>query len=253
MRRFRPVIGVTTSAGRGRFMWWFNRFALWRAGARARRLEPHRRVDLTQFQGLVLGGGDNIDARIYGGQISPIVGIDPDRDALELELLKTAKTENLPVLGICRGAQMINIALGGALYADIYDTYEDLPRMRTPLPRKAIRLAPGSHLQRIVGKRRDRVNALHRQAVSRLGEGVRVAARDQYGMVQAIEVPAYRFLLGVQWHPEFMVFDRGQQHLYAALVSAARHWAETGSEPETRETAAPRSHASPDPFARQVE
>ncbi len=219
----KPVIGVTTSRGRGRMMWWFNRFALWRAGARSVRLEPRRKIPIEKLDGLVLGGGDDIDADLSGAElVRPVVTLDPDRDALELELLRFAIDRTLPVLGICRGSQMVNVSLGGTLHGDIHEVYRTAPRMRTPLPRKTIRIVPQSRLFEIIGKARDRVNALHHQSVARLGRGLRVAARDEHGIVQAIECPSAPFLLGVQWHPEFMVFDPGQQKLYRALVAAAR-------------------------------
>jgi putative glutamine amidotransferase len=234
MNSRKPVIGVTTSRGRGRLMWWFNRFALWRAGARSIRLEPHRQFDRTTLDGLVLGGGDDIDADLYGVEVRPMVRVDPDRDALELELLQFATDQNLPVLGICRGSQMINVSLGGTLHGDIYDAYENVPRMRTPLPRKTIRLIPASRLHGIIDKSRDRVNALHHQSVARLGSGLRVAARDEHGIVQAIESRSEPFLLGVQWHPEFMVFDSGQQKLYRALVASARERKAATERPSVR-------------------
>lgn len=225
MRPRTPTIGVTTSRGRGRLMWLFNRFALWRAGARAVRLEPRRPFAAEEPQGLVLGGGDDIDADLSGAElVRPLVRLDPERDRLELELLRFAIERKLPVLGICCGAQMVNVALGGTLHGDIHDVYADAPRLRTPLPRKTIRLEPRSRLSGIIGGTRDRVNALHHQAVDRLGRGLRVAARDEHGIVQAIECPSAPFLLGVQWHPEFMVFDPGQQKVYRALAAAAARW-----------------------------
>jgi putative glutamine amidotransferase len=119
---------------------------------------------------------------------------------------------------------MINVAKGGTLHTDIYEVFEQAPRVHTPLPRKTIRVIPGRRLHEIIKKTRDRVNALHHQAVDRLGQSVEVIARDEYGMVQAIQCVSEPFVIGVQWHPEFMVFDSGQQKLYRALVNAStRH------------------------------
>jgi putative glutamine amidotransferase len=117
---------------------------------------------------------------------------------------------------------MINVHFGGTLHADIYEVYEAAPRMRTALPRKTIMIEADSRLGRIVGRRRDRVNALHHQSIDRLGKGLKIVARDEHQIVQAIERPAEPFLVGVQWHPEFMIFHGGQQRLFRVLAAAAK-------------------------------
>lgn len=218
----RPLIGVTSSRRRGRLTWWFNRIALWRAGARARRLCAREPRPLDDVHGFVIGGGDDIDATLYGGKIEPAVRIDRERDALELGLLKYAADRGLPVLGICRGAQMINVFLGGVLHESIYAAYPDLPRLHSPLPSKTIEVERDSNLFGFLRVQRERVNALHHQSISVLGAGLKVVARDQFGIVQAIERPGQPFLMGVQWHPEYLVFSRGHQRLFGGLVEAAR-------------------------------
>ncbi len=217
-----PVIGVTTSRSGGWRSFLLHRLALARVGARALRLTAGRDVPHEALDGLIIGGGDDIGAELYGGQVLPDVRIDPQRDKLELALLEWALPRSLPILGICRGSQMINVALGGTLHTDIYEVYVQAPRMRTVLPRKTVHIVDGSRLDRILRCNPCRVNALHHQSVDRLGRGLAIVARDEAGIVQAIEGAGPAFLLGVQWHPELLVFTPAQQRLFAALADAAR-------------------------------
>jgi putative glutamine amidotransferase len=218
----RPLIGVTGSARGGLIMWWFNRLAVARSGGRAVRITPNRPFPIDQLDGLVIGGGDDIDAQLYGMVLEPSIRIDARRDAMEQRALEHAIGRGLPVLGICRGSQMLNVFLGGSLHIEIQEVYPGVPRLRTVLPRKTVHIEPNSRLARIMGMTECRVNALHHQSVDRLGNGVRVVVRDDFGIVQGIEVPDHPCLMGVQWHPEFLVFDRHQQALFGTLVDAAR-------------------------------
>jgi putative glutamine amidotransferase len=218
----RPLIGVTTSRKGGWRSYLMHRLALVRVGARAVRLVPGEAMPAEPLQGLVIGGGDDIGAEIYGGKVLPDVRIDPERDKMELELLKAALPARLPILGICRGSQMLNVALGGTLHTDIHEVYVQAPKMRTVLPRKQVRIERDSRLDRILRCNPCLVNALHHQSVDRLGEGLKIAARDESGIVQAIENDGMPFLLGVQWHPELLVWKRPHQRLFAALALAAR-------------------------------
>ena len=218
----RPVIGVTTSRRGGCRSFIMHWIALRRAGARAVRLVAGDARPDEPLDGLVIGGGDDIGAGIYGGTVVPDVRIDPDRDALELRLLEQALPKGLPVFGICRGSQMINVALGGTLHTDIHEVYVEAPRMRTILPRKTVRILPGSRLDRILRCNPCRVNALHHQSVARLGCGLRTVAEDEAGIVQAVEGEGPHHLLGVQWHPELLFWAKPQQRLFAAVVEAAR-------------------------------
>ena len=218
----RPVIGITTSRSKSFISWACDWLAVWRAGGRPLRIMPGREAAVSALDGLVVGGGDDIGAEMWGGEITLDVRIDPERDALERRLLDDGLRRNLPVLGICRGAQMINIHLGGTLHADIYSSFEGVKRMRTVLPRKTVTVAPNTRLSAILGHDACRVNSLHHQAVDRLGAGLVVSARDTDGIIQASENPDHPFLVGVQWHPEFLIFTRLQQRLFRALVDATQ-------------------------------
>ncbi|MCW7753757.1 gamma-glutamyl-gamma-aminobutyrate hydrolase family protein [Desulfobotulus sp. H1] len=216
----RPLIGITTSDDKSQLSWFFDWFAVWRQGGQPLRLSPSRSFPV-RLDGLIIGGGDDIHASLYGGDVVPDVRLDPARDRLELALLQQFIPRNCPVLGICRGAQMINVFFGGTLYGDIYISHEGLIPRRTVLPRKYVGICSGSRLRRILGVTWCRVNSLHHQAVQETGRGIAVVARDRHGLVQAIESLDHQFILGVQWHPEWLVWNRPQQRLIRALIRAS--------------------------------
>jgi len=226
----RPLIAVTTSRRSGwrifPLMWLNIRLA----GGRAVRWVAGRPADVARVDGLVIGGGDDISPDLYGGQLVTAARLDPERDAMERALVRAAQAQGKPVLGICRGSQMLNVALGGTLHQDAYGIHTASDRRWTILPRKSICPEPGTLLAGLAGQQEMRVNALHSQAVDRLGTGLRVAARDRGGMIQAIEHPDPPFALGVQWHPEHLLYARRQRALFRALVRAAKE-----AEPFTRD------------------
>ena len=217
----RPLIGITTSDYKSQLAWCFDWFAVWRHGGKPLRLSPSRPLP-EHLDGLIIGGGDDIQAHLYGGEVQLDVRLDPARDELELSLLNRFIPPNTPVLGICRGAQLINVHLGGTLDPDIYTTHEGLKRRRTVLPRKTVDIVGGSQLYQLLGVTWCRVNSLHHQAVNQAGKGIKIVARDRDGLVQGIESEAHDFLIGVQWHPEWLIFNRPQQRLIRALVKAAK-------------------------------
>ncbi len=217
-----PVIGVTASVRGSAMSWLFNRLAVWRAGGRPVRLTSKSKTSTKELDGLIIGGGDDIGAELYDGELQFNVRFDEQRDRLEQTLLLEGLNEGIPILGICRGAQMINIHLGGNLHADIYEIYKEVPRMRTILQRKRITIKPGSLLYKIMRHRRYRINCLHHQSINELGKGLDVSAKDDYGIIQAIEHPGHPFLLGVQWHPEYLPHSSNHQSLFRALVKEAR-------------------------------
>jgi putative glutamine amidotransferase len=221
MGRLRPRIGVTCSRRSGWRIFPLIAVNLWLAGGRGRRWDTAREADIDAVDGLIVGGGDDISPDLYQGQLVAAARLDPARDALERRLLLAALEAGKPVLGICRGAQMLNVALGGSLHQDAYAQYQGSRFRWTVLPRKSVQVEGHTLLAQVAGVEPMRVNALHTQAVDRLGTDLVVAARDEGGMVQAIERRVAPFALGVQWHPEHLFYARRQRALFAALVAAA--------------------------------
>ncbi|WP_020682864.1 gamma-glutamyl-gamma-aminobutyrate hydrolase family protein [Marinobacterium rhizophilum] len=219
----RPVIGVTGPNGRVATAWWASRLAIWMAGGRALRLTPssYRLHSHDRLQGLIIGGGDDIDPTLYGGQDDGRAPIDPQRDRFEIEMIEHALHTRLPMLGICRGAQLINVVLGGSLHGDIRGLRRKTSNFRTPLPRKTALAAHQGVLHGVLGRERWRINSLHHQAIERLGEGLVVAARDLDNFVQAVECEQGRLILGVQWHPEYLPYLAAQRRLFRYLIDCA--------------------------------
>ncbi len=174
--------------------------------------QPKERVAaaLSRVQGLVLTGGVDVDPRLYGEQPRPSCGeISPLRDELDLAAAAYALQHNLPLLAICRGVQVLNVALGGSLVQDIPDEVPGALKHRQQAPgwyaTHAVAVQPDTLLSSIVGSGTLDVNSLHHQAVKRVGKGLRIAATAPDGIIEALESTEHRFVLGVQWHPELMV------------------------------------------------
>jgi putative glutamine amidotransferase len=216
-----PRIGVTSSLGGGRYMWWFYWLSMRLFGEHPIRLvAPDGEASLNGLDGLIIGGGDDISVELYDGELMPDVRVDAARDQLELKALEFAARRDLPVLGVCRGAQMLNVFYGGTLHQDIYKAYEGLPRRWTPLPARHVMIERDSLLHAALGVDHLHVNSLHTQSVDRLGAGLKVTARDRHDVVQGVEDASAFFRVGVQWHPEFMIYRAAQRRLFRAFVHA---------------------------------
>lgn len=218
----RPVIGVTGPDTRFPTAWWFIRWAIWRSGGRPLRLTPRGPEPSAPLDGMVISGGDDIDPSLYLGADNGVAPKDTPRDKFEVAMIGRALADGLPMLGICRGAQLINVVLGGTLHADIRHLRRITSNRRTPFPLKTLELTRNSRLQTLMSCERSRINSLHHQAIDRLGSELTICGRDRDGIVQAVEHRDERFLFGVQWHPEYLPQKSEQRRLFQALCEAAR-------------------------------
>lgn len=165
---------------------------------------------IEKIDGLLLSGGLDVDPLIYGENPLPTNGsIDPERDLFELDLFKEAHSKGIAILGICKGCQIINIAAGGTLYQDIYNQIEGVLKHKQEAPRwyptHRVNIDKGTYLYHIIEKEKIRVNSIHHQAIKKVGPGFIVSARSDDGVIEAIEEKnGFRFIIGVQWHPETM-------------------------------------------------
>ncbi len=222
-----PVIGVTGPDYNHRMSWNFLHAVLKLYGARMLRLRPHEPHQGMPVDGLILTGGRDIDPLRYEGERLPNHRYDFDRDAMEIEWLDRAFSRRIPILGICRGAQLINVYKGGSLYQDIRLVCETARHPHTIWSkvffRKPVVIKPDTLLFSILGAEAAMVNSLHRQSINTLGEGLVISAQEENRIVQAIEgIDSLQWLLGVQWHPEFMIGSRLQRKIFQAFLRRAR-------------------------------
>lgn len=181
---------------------------------------------LDRLSGVLLSGGPDLDPAAYGRAAHPEMGpTEPQLDRFEVELAREADARGLPLLGICRGAQALNIARGGTLHQHLPDVTDDSVAHRQCEPghevTHKVRVAPRSGLAEILGRRQTAVNSFHHQAVDVLGRGLQAVAWAQDGVIEGIEGRGDSLLLGVQWHAETLVDDPAQLALFRRLVAAA--------------------------------
>jgi putative glutamine amidotransferase len=181
---------------------------------------------LNRLQGICLSGGPDLDPAAYHARADAELGpVEPELDAFELELTRAADAAGLPVLGICRGCQVLSVARGGTLHQHLPAVTDGLLHHRQTEPGRVtthtVDVVRGSRLAGIVGAGELEVNSFHHQAADRLGEGLRAVAWSPDGVIEAIEDPDAPFYLGVQWHAEGLVERPEHESLFAALVDAA--------------------------------
>ncbi|MDZ7753407.1 MAG: gamma-glutamyl-gamma-aminobutyrate hydrolase family protein [Gammaproteobacteria bacterium] len=218
----RPLIAVTGPTRGGAAPRVLVHLALWLAGGRVVQLSPRRSSSPEPYQGVVVTGGHDVDPVLYAAESEVRPRYDSERDAFESRVIDNALERDLPLLGICRGAQLLNVRLGGNLFQELRSRRHHTSNRSTILPLKTLEVVEGSRLHGLLGADRARINSIHNQGIDRLGEGLVVSGRDLDGIVQAVEAPRSTWLMGVQWHPEFLIFVARQRRLFKALVEAAR-------------------------------
>lgn len=236
----RPVIGICAALEQARWSFWDQQAfltprgyvdAVQRAGGMALLLpsdpvlerEPEEVLGL--LDGLILAGGADVDPVHYGAEPHPATtGTVPERDRFEIALTRAALERDQPVLGICRGMQLLNVACGGTLNQHVPDSHGHEEHRRTPGSfddaDHDVRLAPGSLAERAAGEARHATKSHHHQGVDALGEGLEITGwADLDDLPEAIEAPGRRFVLGVQWHPEA---DQASRVVERFVAEAAR-------------------------------
>ncbi len=190
--------------------------------------QDHLETLVSHIHGLIITGGPDIDPARFNGESHPrIRGVDVDRDNMEVDLTHQAVDLGKPFMGICRGLQIVNVALGGSLYTDLqdqfpthpkHDFYPDWPRDHIA---HTVTVRPGSLLENIVRIPTLEVNSLHHQGIKILAPGLVSDATAPGDLIESIEVPNHPFGLAVQWHPEWMPTSLPMQALFRALVEAS--------------------------------
>ena len=216
-----PLVAVTGPDRLLRVGWWSTRLMLRLCGLRACYLTAANPHLPEAVQGIVIGGGDDIEPAHYGAAADTCGDYDRPRDRFEMAMCRRALEAQVPLLGICRGAQLINVVLGGSLHLDIRTERRLTPQGSSALPVKWVDFEGPSQLREALQRQSIKVNQLHSQAIRRHGRGLRTIARDRDGFVQAVE-GEQGFLLGVQWHPEYLPYSRDARGVFKLFASAVR-------------------------------
>jgi len=191
-------------------------------GAHTHYIRPGSSTDVSLLDGLVLSGGTHVHPNRYGQQPPVTARYDLKRDETDFRLLKQAEEIDIPVLGICRGAQFINVFHGGSLCQNVTPLRMKTRHRPLLLPLQTVQLVQDSRIGRLMHSTLIGANRIHSQAIKHLGRNLRVTALDNDLFVQAIENTGQQWLMGVQWHPEYLLYHTGHRRIFSHFVHAAR-------------------------------
>lgn len=220
-----PTIGVTAPMKGGLTQNLAIRLALYLSGANSINLTPEKPRYNAPIDGLVLSGGTHLHPSLFlSKEIQKDYQYDKQRDELELSWLKKAKENNIPIFSICRGAQLLNIFHGGTLHTDITKVYENANYPNSLIAkiffRKKILIKENSCLNEIFNEKETKVNSMHSQAIGEVGKNLNVTAVETNGVVQAIEHQGKNFIMGFQFHPEFLIYRNDIQKIFKKFIKS---------------------------------
>lgn len=195
--------------------------ALRMQGARTHYIRPGTQVNVSLLDGLVLSGGTHVQPSLYGQRPMVTANYDKRRDETDQRLLIEAETLNLPVLGICRGAQLINVHRGGSLCQNVTPLRQNTRHRPLLLPLQTVKVVDHTRLSQIMRAPVIGVNRIHSQTIKKLGQDLRVVAVDNDLFVQAIENTRGQWLMGLQWHPEYLLYHSGHRRIFRHFVDQA--------------------------------
>jgi len=222
----KPIIGITKSDRGGSFGFYATQFAVILAGGRPVVLKPSTYKNIKEIDGLIINGGTDVYPGFFGQQPKPNYPYDHPRDAMEMELAKQAIVQNKPAMGICRGAQLMNVLNGGTLHMNVSEAYEDAIYpdgfWHHALYRKNIYLEKNSFFHRLINTDSLKVNSIHKQAIAKLGKDIKVDAQEKNGVIQAIHLSHHLFYFGMQFHPEYLIYRKKFRDIFVKFIHATQ-------------------------------
>ena len=245
----KPKIAITGPNKSGFTAWLFTSFNIRFANGNPYRVTPNQFDGVMDYDGVIIGGGSDIHPENYKkeqvNKVSRSLGLkikewllypmeffnrkgssayDKERDEMEIKFIHYALNNNSPILGICRGHQLLNAELGGTMFESTLPLLKHDKRIRTPFPRKKVLYTTDDSLiAKIAGEDPLKVNAIHSQAIAQPAESLEVTAKEEAGINQVIESKNSEKVLGVQWHPEYLFYMKAHRNIFNWLVTEAKN------------------------------